>query len=482
MFAKAPERRMVSIRFFLFAAWIVLIVSLFWDPVTPALTRPDSGTPFALSNKQVMVQGQVLEQKPYAMGARMFWTMILPCVPLFLMVFGHEAWRRICPLSFASRIPYYLGLQWLRKSFNRQTGKVERRPMTLAPDSFLARWHFPIQFIFLSAGVTARLLFINSDREVFAWFFIGIISAAILTGLFFGGKTWCNYLCPIAPMQRVYTMPRGILETPAHEPKQAVSQSMCRAEDRGQKTEDGKPRDISVCVSCIQACPDVDLERSYWEIFMRPGSRFVYYGYYGMVLMFYVYYYLYSGGWDYYFSGAWTHEENPQLNQLWNPGFYFSNGYTIDIPKIFAAPLAMIAAILLSYLVWLGIEILYARIARKIKPNISQETIRHHMLMVSAWATFNTFYLFAGRPNIGLMPDWLQTLINTTIVTASTIWLMRNITRSADDHAEESFAAAMRARVAQSYNAVKDYVRGKPVENLTAREVNILARLEKEGN
>lgn len=470
MFAKAPERRMVSVRMILFIAWIVLIVSLFWDPVTPVLTQPDSGTPFALSNKQVMVQGQILEQKPYAMGARMFWTMILPCVPLFLMVFGHEAWRRICPLSFASRIPYYLGLQWLRKTFNRQTGKVERRPAVIAQDSFLARWHFPLQFIFLSAGVTARLLFINSDRAVFAFFFIGIITAAIITGFLYGGKTWCNYLCPIAPMQRIYTMPRGILETPAHAPKQAVSQSMCRVP--------GKDSDQSVCVSCIQACPDVDLERSYWEIFMRPGSRFAYYGYYGMVLMFYVYYYLYSGGWDYYFSGAWTHEENAQLNQLMNPGF-FINGQSYNIPKIIAAPLAMTAAILLAYAFWFGVELLYARIARRVKPGISQETIRHHMLMVCAWATFNTFYLFAGRPNIALMPLWLQTTVNTTIVTASTIWLMMNIRRRAEDHAEESLAAALRSRVKQSYESVKDFVRGKPVENLDAREVNILAKLAK---
>jgi hypothetical protein len=64
MFAKAPERRMVSVRMFLFVAWIVLIVSLFWDPVTPALTQPDSGTPFALSNKEVRVQGSCSNKSP----------------------------------------------------------------------------------------------------------------------------------------------------------------------------------------------------------------------------------------------------------------------------------------------------------------------------------------------------------------------------------------------------------------------------------
>lgn len=211
---------------------------------------------------------------------------------------------------------------------------------------------------------------------------------------------------------------------------------------------------------------------------MRPGSRFVYYGYSGMVLMFYVYYYLYSGGWDYYFSGTWTHEENPQLNQLLSPGF-FINGQAYNIPKIIAAPFAMIATILLAYGFWSGVELLYARIARRVRPGISQETIRHQMLRICAWATFNTFYLFAGRPNIALMPTWLQTVVNTTIVAASTIWLMMNISRRPEDHAEESLAAALRSRVKQSYDSVKDFVRGKPVDNLDAREVNILAKLAK---
>ncbi len=305
MFAKAPESRMISVRLILLTAWIVLIVSLFWDPVTVSLTQPDSGTPFRIKDTPVAVQGQVLPQKPYAMGARMFWTMVLPCVPLFMMLFGHETWRRICPLSLSSRIPYYLGLQWMRKTFNRQTGKVERKAAVIAPDSFVARWHLPIQFMFLTAGVTARLLFINSDRSLLAFFFIGIIVMAVLTGIFYGGKTWCNYFCPIATIQKVYTSPRGVLESRAHTPKQAVSQSMCRKPAPG--------GDQSVCVACVAPCPDIDLERNYWETYLKPGTRFTYYGYFGMVLMFYGYYYLYSGGWDYYFSGAWTANNKIEL-------------------------------------------------------------------------------------------------------------------------------------------------------------------------
>ncbi|MFO1524800.1 MAG: 4Fe-4S binding protein [Turneriella sp.] len=470
MFAKAPESRMLSVRLILLAAWIVLIVSLFWDPVTVSLTEPNSGTPFRIKDTPVAVQGQVLEQKPYAMGARMFWTMVLPCVPLFMMLFGHEAWRRICPLSLSSRIPYYLKFQWMRKVFNRQTGRVERKAAVISQDSFVARWHFPLQFMFLTAGVTARLLFINSDRSALAFFFIGIIAAAFITGIFYAGKTWCNYFCPIATIQKIYTSPRGVLESKAHTPKQLVSQSMCRSI--------GKDGDQPACVACASPCPDIDLERTYWETYTQPGTRFTYYGYTGMVLMFYVYYYLYSGSWDYYFSGAWTHEENAQMNQLMNPGFFVA-GMLVPIPKILAAPLAMLACIFATYAFWCGVEWIYTRIARKVKPAIGDDEIRHHMLIICAWATINIFYLFAGRPNIALMPHWLQTTINTFIVTVTTIWMGRNILRKATDHTDESLAATLRIRLKQAGAAIKEYTRGRTVDELSAGEVNVLAKVVK---
>lgn len=461
---------MLSVRLVLLAAWIVLIVSLFWDPVTPSLTEANSGTPFRIKDTPVVVQGEVLVQKPYPMGARMFWTMVLPCVPIFFLIFGHETWRRICPLSLTSRIPQYLGLQWLRKTFNRQTGRIERKAPVISPDSFLGRWHYPIQFLFLTAGVTARLLFINSDRVWLAGFFIFIIAFSFIVGIFFAGKSWCNYFCPIAPVQRIYTSPRGLLESRAHTPKQTVSQSMCRTVTQ--------PGDQPACVACIAPCPDIDLERNYWETYLKPGSRFVYYGYFGMVLMFYVYYYLYSGGWDYYFSGAWTHEEISQVSQLMKPGFFIF-GTPIPIPKIIAAPLAMFGTVLLSYVLWRGIEWIYARIARAVKPTIAEEQIRHHMMMICAWVTFNTFYLFAGRPNINLMPFWLLTSINILIVTVSTLWVGRNIMRTAADHSEESLAASLRTRLKQAATAIKEYTRGRTVDDLSAREVNILAKVVK---
>ena len=38
------------------------------------------------------------------LGAHVFWTFLIPVVPLVLMVFGHNVWRHMCPLSLLSQI------------------------------------------------------------------------------------------------------------------------------------------------------------------------------------------------------------------------------------------------------------------------------------------------------------------------------------------------------------------------------------------
>ena len=42
---------------------------------------------------------------------------------------------------------------------------------------------------------------------------------------------------------------------------------------------------------------------------------------FALVLGYFVYYYLYAGNWNYYFSGAWARQQN-QLTTLLDPGFF----------------------------------------------------------------------------------------------------------------------------------------------------------------
>ena len=153
MLSRAPERDMRIVRSLLLLAWFVLFVSLLWDPVTAALTSPDNlASPFHLRDSAVTVQGHTRSPTPYPLGARIFWTMVLPCVPLLLMLFGHETWRRVCPLSHLSQMPRMLGRQRRVKTLNRGSGRVERLLALVPRQSWLARNHLYFQFGFLAVG------------------------------------------------------------------------------------------------------------------------------------------------------------------------------------------------------------------------------------------------------------------------------------------------------------------------------------------
>ena len=139
----------------------------------------------------------------------------------------------------------------------------------------------------------------------------------------------------------------------------------------------------------------------------------------------------------------------------------------------------MAGFILGAYLLWSLAEFIYKAIVRKLKPALGNGQLDHHMRILCAWVTINTFYLFAGRPNINLMPYWLPVAMNPFIVGVSTIWMARNIVRNPREHSEESLAAALRGRLKQSAEAIKDFTRGRSVDELSAGEVNILAKVLK---
>ena len=467
MLYQTAERKMRLVRTVLLVAWFVLIASLFWDPLTPALTAPDNvKSPFHLGSTTVLVQGKPLTAQPYEMGNRIFWTMVLPLVPMFLMVFGHEAWRRLCPLSHFSQIPHMLGWQRHTKRLNRSAGRVDRVLALLPSESWLQRNHYYFQFGFLTLGVCARILFNNSNRFALVGTFAFILAFALIVGLLYGGKTWCNYFCPISVIQDIYTGPGGLLDSKVHITPAPVGQSMCRAS--------GPTGDRSICVGCTTNCPDVDLENSYWRTLESNQKRFMYYGFFGLVFAFYTYYFVYSGGWAYYMTGAWTHESG-QLGNLLKPGFYIADT-AIPIPKIIAAPLYFVLCIAVAYGIFVLIERGYARFAARRGQALSKTRLRHHMLTVCAFLTFNLFYVFAGRPNILLMPPWAVKLIDVLIVFVSVVWLARSLARDADIYRRERSARSLRDQLVRMGFRSEDVLEGRPIDQLSADEVYVLAK------
>ena len=427
---------------------------------------PDNlGSPFHLRLAPVMVQGKPLPTEPYAMGNQIFWGMVLPLIPLFMMVFGHEAWRRVCPLSLFSQIPHLLGWQRKLKVLNRRSGRVDRT-LALLPEAWLRRNHHYFQFGFLALGICSRILFDNSNRIALFGLFAFILVSALVVGLLYGGKTWCNYFCPISVIQDIYTGPGGLLDSKAHLTPARVSQSMCRAP--------GPTGDQSICVGCTTNCPDVDLENSYWRTFDTDKKRFMYYGFFGLVFAYFTYYFLYSGNWDYYMSGAWTYESG-QLGKLLAPGFYI-NDTALPIPKIIAAPLYFAICIPIAYWLFSSIETGIARFAIRRGKALSKLKLRHRMLTVCAFLAFNLFYVFSGRPTILLMPSWAIKLIDALIVFVSVTWLIRSLARDPELYSRERLARSLRDQLVHMGFRSEDMLEGRPIDRLSADEVYVLAK------
>ena len=175
MLSNVPERTMHAIRWVLVISWLMLIVSLFYDPFSVMLTDARSvWSPLSDSlllyvndpNLCVKVQGECLQLAPYPIATRIFWGIVVPSAVMLVLVFGHDTWRRICPLYFFSQIPRALGIKPLLKIDNNR---------------WLQHNHFYLQFALFFIGLNARILFVNSARLVFGLFLILVLLSALMT-------------------------------------------------------------------------------------------------------------------------------------------------------------------------------------------------------------------------------------------------------------------------------------------------------------
>ena len=467
MINKVSEKQMHRVRWILTLGWLLLIVLIAYDPISPWLTEPDNLiSPFRKDPSVcVLLQGVCIEEQPHSIAAQVFWAIIVPAGIFILLVFGHELWRRICPLSFLSQIPRALGIQ--RKQKHSETGKYKL--VEVQKNSWLGRNYLYLQFGLLYLGICARLLFLNSVGLVLALFLLLTIGLAILVGYLYKGKTWCNYFCPMAPVQKIYSEPRGLLTSIAHEsPSKTITQSMCRIIDA-----EGKEQ--SACVACQSPCIDIDAERSYWDGVGKSDRKLLYYGYIGLVFSFYFYYYLYAGNWDYYFSGAWTHEEN-LLGTIFNPGFYIFDT-PIPIPKLVAVPLTLGFFTWGSYWLGLKLEKAYKAYVSQQNRDIPTEIIQHQLFTFCTFFAFNLFFLWGARPTIRLMPTVVVYLVNTSLVFISTLWLARTWGRSRELYHRESSARKLRKQLTKLNLDVARYLEGRSLDELNSDEVYVIAKI-----
>jgi hypothetical protein len=432
------EVQALRIRQGLAGLWLVIILSLFRDPLTPALTGPDSPFPaLAVGPKDcVVVQDHCIHEVSYALGAPIYWGLLLPVLIAVLFLFGHEFWRRVCPLSFFSQIAR--NLDWVRRRpAVSKDGKAAAaaKPAKMRPDSFVAKNHFYLQFGLFYLAVCARILFVNSSRITLACFLLAFILASVIVGFLYDGKTWCQYFCPVAPVEEFYTGPRGLFASKAHlrsNSKLKVTQSMCRT----LPSDDGLEK--SNCVACKSNCIDIDAEKKYWLELMEPRKQQLAYGYAGLVIGYFAYYFFYSGNWWYYFSGLWSHEADQNANLL-KSGLYLA-GHTLPIPKLLAVPLVIGLSIVIVY--WLGVRIestLVERLQRGPSP-LTPETVRHRCLTVVTVAIFNLFFVFGGHSFLYMLPHFFHVYVPAILCGLSGLWLYRTWKRTPADYSQEVVA------------------------------------------
>ncbi len=465
MLNKVVEQKAHTIRYVLVVGWLLLILSLFFDPISQYLTDPNTNFFSPLKDELVnlaqdpdtciRVQGKCLPGTPYAAGARIFWGFIVPIGFGIVFVLGHEFWRRICPLYFLSQIPRALGMKPKKQ---------------ISQNKWLVENHLYLQFALFFLGLNMRILFVNSARPVLGAFLLLTIASAIAMNLFYGGRSWCHYVCPFGLVQMVLTGPRGLLGSEAQkQPPRTITQSMCRTFDKETNSEK------ITCISCKSPCMDIDSEKAYWEQLTKPGRKLVQYGYLGLVCGYFIYYFLYSGNFNYYFSGAWTHEAG-QVSKIFNPGFYIA-GQVIPIPKLIATPLTLGVIVAIFHFGISRIEKIYGTYLKKQDPNLDGKIVLHRVFTIVTFLAVNAFYVYGGRPEILRFPFIVQMIFNALVVLISTLWLVRTWGRTNSQYKQESIADKLRRQLKKLNIDFTSVLGGRTLDDLKADELDLLAQV-----
>lgn len=121
------------------------------------------------------------------LGATMFWNFLIPVAPGLLVV-AASLWRNICPLSTTSLLPERFGLSKKRHlTFKQQQGALLAGTIAL----------FGI--------IPLRHVIFDNDGRATGFLLLGAAIVAIALGGVFERKSiWCNGLCPIHPVEKLY--------------------------------------------------------------------------------------------------------------------------------------------------------------------------------------------------------------------------------------------------------------------------------------
>ncbi|MCT0210581.1 MULTISPECIES: 4Fe-4S binding protein [Synechococcales] len=397
-------------------------------------------------------------------GNQIFWGMVVPGCLLLLVVFSHELWRRVCPLALVSQLFRILGMQRTvgGRGGRRAVAKVE-------PGSWLGRHHVALQWSLFIAGLCLRLLLVNSNTLGLGLLLLFTAVAALVVGWAYGGKAWCQYVCPMGPVQTIITGPRSFFGSPAHiETTAKVTQSMCRT-----VSDSGKVQ--SACVACQTPCIDIDSERSYWSSLKgKRGLNWAWGSYPGLVLAFFLIIKLESrGGLDYLRSGMWAYD-NEVTEYAWSP--LVTGPWIPVVPRLVAIPVLLVLAAWISVALQRWLQQLQQR---QLTPDFgerAQEVAIHRTRLLASFLAVNIFFWFAD-PTLGLLGPAGGQVIRSVVLIVSGMWVHRGWYRERATYLRESTSASLRRQLEQLIPDLSPYLDGRSIDELSAAEVFTLVKV-----
>jgi hypothetical protein len=116
---------------------------------------------------------------------RILWYGVIPVLPAVFLV-QPGLWRNVCPLA----------------TLNTLAG-ARTRGLVLHPRA--ARWTVPAGIALLALLVPARRFFFNVDGAALATAIVAVAVLALASGFVFERKAgFCNAICPVLPVERLY--------------------------------------------------------------------------------------------------------------------------------------------------------------------------------------------------------------------------------------------------------------------------------------
>jgi hypothetical protein len=450
-----PETRVRLMRWLLLASWLLLILSL----LIPAVQVPEA----LLPDCPLAQQDCTLHRQP---GNRIFWGTVVPGCILLIAAGSHEIWRRICPLAFVSQLFRHLGMQ---RTSSGRGGHAE--VVKVNPDSWLGRHHIQLQWSLLIAGLCLRLLVVNSSPVGLAVLLIGSLVAALVVGWAYGGKAWCQYVCPMGPVQAVLTGPRGPLGSTAHlGSRSRITQSMCR-------TVGDSGNEQSACVACQAPCLDIDAERSYWQtITGKRGFAWAWYSYPGLVLAFYglmeisrpSHWPPAATGLSYLCSGLWAFDADltGRLLDPWLP--------QLPLPRLLALPGMLVLAATVSVAIFQTIEQRLRPPGTEQSSLILEQRAISRTRLLATFTAVNIFFWFAD-PSQGAFGTHGAQLLRSVVLTISAIWLFRSWGRDPAVYRRESTSESLRRQL-KDLPGLQQALDGRSLDQLSPQEVFTLVK------